>query len=129
LAAAALSVEVAGRFCEARRAAGYTKFVSMRGVGPLLGYLRREGVIGLEGTSSRLGPVDALLDRFTTAIARASIVRAGHIYATGSFRARKLTLHAVRAIGAGSYKLTLRSVNGEHRVIGTEKLVLKVAQT
>jgi collagen type VII alpha len=66
--------------------------------------------------------------KFTTAIAGASIARAGHIYATGSFRARKLTLHAIRAIGAGSYKLTLRSVNGEHRVIGTEKLVLKVAQ-
>jgi integrase/recombinase XerD len=64
LAPAALFAETAERFCEARRAAGYTKFVSMRGLGPLLGYLRREGVIPLEGTSSRLGPVEALLDRF-----------------------------------------------------------------
>jgi hypothetical protein len=54
--------------------------------------------------------------RFTAIAARASIARAGRIYATGSLRADQLTLHAVKALRAGRYTLTLTTGTGKRKL-------------
>ncbi|MCA1697898.1 MAG: tyrosine-type recombinase/integrase [Actinobacteria bacterium] len=61
---AGLSSEVAERFCEARRAAGCTSRVTVRALGPLLGYLRGLGVAPPASTPAPAGAVEELLSRF-----------------------------------------------------------------
>lgn len=57
-----LSPAVIERFFAARRAAGYRDYVSLRGITPLLGYLRAAGLCPAAPAPS--GPADELLDRF-----------------------------------------------------------------
>jgi len=64
LGPAGLSLEVTVRFCEARRAAGCTSRVTVRALGPLLGYLRGLGVSPAAGVPVPDGPVEELLLRF-----------------------------------------------------------------
>ena len=69
LGVAALSPEVIERFCAVRRAAGYRDSVSLRGVTPLLRYLRATGELRPE-TAQAVGPVEVLLGRFHIWLAR-----------------------------------------------------------
>jgi integrase/recombinase XerD len=64
LGPAGLSAETAGRFCEARRAAGYTSHLTARALGPLLAYLRGLGVLAPAAAPVVEGPVDELLARY-----------------------------------------------------------------
>jgi hypothetical protein len=64
---------------------------------------------------------------FTESAARASVSRAGHVYATGWLRADKLTLHAAKALRAGRYTLTLTTGTGKRRRATKESIT--VAQT
>ena len=53
------------RFLAARSAAGYRSFLSPKGLGPLLGYLRALGVVPSESEPAR-SEVEALLERYRT---------------------------------------------------------------
>jgi site-specific recombinase XerD len=64
LSADALGAAVVERFCEARRAAGYTNQRTARALGPLLGYLRELGVVAPEPPPRPDGPAEELLERF-----------------------------------------------------------------
>jgi len=59
--ASGLSSEVAERFCAARRAAGHRSWVTVKALGPLLGYLRRLGIAPPASTLVPAGPVEELL--------------------------------------------------------------------
>jgi integrase/recombinase XerD len=61
--AAALTPEVTGAFLVARRAEGYVLWLSPKGLAPLLGYLRRLGVIPVP-VSAPAPPAEALLGRY-----------------------------------------------------------------
>jgi len=64
LGPAGLSSEVTVRFCEARRAAGCASRVTVRALGPLLGYLRGLGVAPAASVPVPVGAVEELLSRF-----------------------------------------------------------------
>jgi len=64
---------------------------------------------------------------FTTKAARASVSRAGHVYATGSLHDGRLTLHAASGLRAGHYTLTLTTGTGANKHI--TKKSLTVAKT
>ena len=64
LSAAALSPMVVKRFCAARRAAGYSKLLSVRALESLLAYLRALGELSVASASVPDGPVEELLCRF-----------------------------------------------------------------
>jgi len=53
-----------GEFLAVRRAAGYTCWLSERGLAPLLGFLRGLGVVPGPGPVVPAGAVDVLLDRY-----------------------------------------------------------------
>lgn len=59
-----LSSEAAERFCQARQAAGRRSHVTVRALGPLLGYLRGLGVAPAASPVVPAGPVEELLSRF-----------------------------------------------------------------
>jgi len=59
----ALAGEVVERFLAARRAAGYTSYLSAKALGPLLGYLRGIGVVPPERAPVLAG-AEALLERY-----------------------------------------------------------------
>jgi integrase/recombinase XerD len=64
VAASELSLEVAERFCAARRAAGRTYLLSVKALAPLLEYLRALGVVPPASIPAPAGPVEELLVRF-----------------------------------------------------------------
>ena len=64
LDAAGLTPLVAERFLAARRAAGYTLYLSPKALVPLLGYLRRLDAAPQAPSPVPAGPADALLDRY-----------------------------------------------------------------
>ncbi len=64
LGPSALSSGTAERFCEARRAAGRRSRVTVRALGPLLGYLRGLGIAPPASRPAPAGPVEELLSRF-----------------------------------------------------------------
>jgi Phage integrase family/Phage integrase, N-terminal SAM-like domain len=64
LTPAGLSLEVAERFCAARRASGHTYLLTVKALDPLLGYLRELGVAPLASPQVCPGPVEELLSRF-----------------------------------------------------------------
>jgi len=61
LGAGALCVETVERFMAARRAAGYTNYVTARAMAPLLGYLRGLGVAPVAAPKSAGTPAEVLL--------------------------------------------------------------------
>jgi site-specific recombinase XerD len=64
LDAAGLTSLVAERFLAARRAAGYTLYLSPKALVPLLGYLRGLGIAPEAPDAPLAGPAEALLDRW-----------------------------------------------------------------
>lgn len=60
----ALTPPVVERFIGARRAAGYTNYVTARAMGPLLGYLRGLGVAPVAASKPAETPVEVLLERY-----------------------------------------------------------------
>jgi integrase/recombinase XerD len=62
--AGVLSGEVAEAFSASRRAAGYTSFLTVRALLPLLGYLRELGVAPVPVAPGPCGPVEVLLERY-----------------------------------------------------------------
>jgi integrase/recombinase XerD len=64
LDAAGLTPQVAERFLAARRAAGYTLYLSMKALVPLLGYLRRLGAVPPLPAAEPATPAEALLVRY-----------------------------------------------------------------
>jgi len=59
-----------GRFLAARRADGYARLLSARALAPLLGYLRRLGVVAAPGLPEPQTPADRLAGRFGEYLAR-----------------------------------------------------------
>lgn len=88
LGVAALSPEVVGQFCAARRAAGYREYVNVRGITPLLRYLRATGQVRSE-TAPVVGPAEVLLGRFGDWLVRERHLAPGSV-ATYSVHARRL---------------------------------------
>jgi integrase/recombinase XerD len=64
LAPGSLTAERAEEFLRARRDAGYTCWLSARGLVPLLGYLRSLGVVPEPGHPAAVSAVDVLLERY-----------------------------------------------------------------
>ncbi len=64
LDAAGLTPEVAARFLAARRAAGYTLYLSPKALVPLLGFLRRLGAVPMPPAPVPATPAEALLGRY-----------------------------------------------------------------
>jgi integrase/recombinase XerD len=64
MAAADLRRSDLDRFLRHRRAAGHTRYASIRAVHPVLDYLQRLKVIPRQAPNVVLGPVDVMLDRF-----------------------------------------------------------------
>jgi hypothetical protein len=62
---------------------------------------------------------------FTTKTARASVSRAGHLYATGSLRNGTLTLYAAKALRAGRYTLWLTAGSGRTKHTTRESLTIE----
>lgn len=69
LGVGALDDVIVERFCEARRGAGYTAFLTPRTLVHLLGYLRALGVVEPAGSPVADGPVDELLEQFRVHLA------------------------------------------------------------
>jgi hypothetical protein len=64
---------------------------------------------------------------FTASAASATVSRAGHVYATGSLRDGKLSLHTSKTLRAGRYTLKLTTGSGKSKHTTTQSLT--VAQT
>src|SRR6266704_2669889 len=64
LGTAALTTPVAEAYLAARRAAGYTAYLTPKALGPLLGYLRGLGVAPDAAPADPPSGVEELLDRF-----------------------------------------------------------------
>jgi len=64
LGAGEFTPERVGLFLQARRAAGYTCWLSERGLAPLLGYLRSAGVVPGPARAARPGAAELLLERY-----------------------------------------------------------------
>jgi hypothetical protein len=64
---------------------------------------------------------------FTASSASASVSRAGKVYATGSLRDGKLTLHASKLLHAGRYTLALTTGSGKTK--HTTKQPLTISET
>ena len=62
LDAAGLTPDAAELFLAARRAAGYTRYLSLKGLAPLLGYLRRLGAAPPRPAPA--SPVQVVLERY-----------------------------------------------------------------
>lgn len=69
LAPEALCTERLEAFLGVRRAAGYTRWLSARGLAPLLGYLRSVGVVPAEQVASPAGLWEELLERYASYLA------------------------------------------------------------
>ncbi len=61
---------------------------------------------------------------FTASAATARLSRAGHVYATGSLRDGKLTLHASKPLRVGHYTLILTTGTGKHKHTSTEAVTV-----
>jgi hypothetical protein len=66
---------------------------------------------------------------FTASSASATISRASHVYATGSLRDGKLTLHAPKALRAGRYTLALTTGTGKNKQTTKEQVTVGYAIT
>jgi len=64
MAAADLRRSDLDRFLRHRRAAGHTRYASIRAVRPVLDYLQRFEVVPRQASDAVLGPIDVMLDRF-----------------------------------------------------------------
>jgi site-specific recombinase XerD len=64
LAAGEFTPEQAGLFLRARRAEGYTCWLSERGLAPLLGYLREAGAVPVAAVPVPCSAAEVLLDRY-----------------------------------------------------------------
>ena len=64
MAAADLRRSDLDRFLRHRRAAGHTRYASIRAVRPVLDYLQRLEVVPRQAPDVVLGPVDVMLDQF-----------------------------------------------------------------
>ena len=62
--AAELTTERVGEFLDDRRRRDHARLVTEKGAGPLLGYLRREGVIPGPSRPRPRSPMDRLVDRY-----------------------------------------------------------------
>jgi integrase/recombinase XerD len=113
LDAARLTPQVADRFLPARRAAGYTLYLSPKALAPLLGYLRQLGVVPIP-VPAPATPAGALLERYrrylvterglvvTTARGYADMVRP---FLAGRERAGGLGMETLRAAEVTAFVL------------------------
>lgn len=70
LGACELRMTDVGRFLSIRRVAGYTNYLSAKAMGPMLTYLRDEGVTLTPLPAVGKGPVDVLLDKYRQYLVR-----------------------------------------------------------
>ena len=87
----ALTERAAGEFLAARRAAGYTRYLHPRSLGPLLGYLRRAGAAPAVPAAAPAGPAGELLAAWQSHLAGerglAAGTRAYYVRLAGPFLA------------------------------------------
>ncbi len=101
LGTAALTTPVAEAYLAARRAAGYTAYLTPKALGPLLGYLRGLGVAPQAGIAAPATPAEVLLEEYRCYLLaerglQATVAR-GYVDSVRSFVAR--------CAGAGSADL------------------------
>lgn len=104
LPADALDDVVVRRFCAARRAAGYTQYLTPRSLLHLLAYLRALGVVAPAEVRIAEGPVDELLDAFSAylSVARGLVDEAVAGYARA---VRPFVEHVLGPNGTGLERL------------------------
>jgi integrase/recombinase XerD len=101
LDAAGLTAQTAARFLAARRAAGYTMYLSPKALVPLLGYLRSVGAVPAAVTAVAATPAEALLDRWRHYL----ITERGLAPATAADYAHKVRLFVIGREHAGRLSL------------------------
>ena len=90
LDAGGLSAGTVGRFLAARRAAGYTNYLSARAMAPLLGYLRGLGAAPAAAAEGPGTPAEVLLGRFGEYLALERGLAAGTVWGLRACRAAVL---------------------------------------
>ena len=101
-----LSAHQVDRFLHARRRAGYTCWLSVRGLTPLLAYLRRLEVVPQPASRSPSTPVDRLVDEY------AAYLRHERALADTSIRFRQEVARAFLSATTGD-GLALRRLTGQ----------------
>src|SRR5258708_5396592 len=79
LGPAALTAEVAAAYLQDRRAAGYTCWLSPRGVAPLVEYLRSLGVAPAVVAQAPVTPLDELIEDYRSYLVRERGLVAGTV--------------------------------------------------
>ena len=111
LGPAVLDDHIVGRFVSARRADGYAALLSARALAPLLGYLRRVGVVAASAPPEPSGPAGRLAGRFGEYLARERGLAPDSIRSyTGV--ARRFLAEVAIVDGAGAEGLTAAAVTG-----------------
>jgi site-specific recombinase XerD len=111
LDAAALDDRLAGRFLAARRADGYAALLSPLALAPLLGYLRRVGVVAAPRLPEPQTPADRLAVRFEEYLVRERCLAADSVRSYAGV-ARRFLAEVAISDGAGAGSLTPAAVTG-----------------
>lgn len=110
LAAGALTAERAAEYVAERRAAGYVHWMSERGLGPVLEFLRGEGVIPGPAVPAAVQAVDVLVERYRGYLASerglaASTIGRNAAYARVFLAGREEALPALTAAEVSGFVL------------------------
>jgi integrase/recombinase XerD len=137
VAAGELTAELAERFVLARRAAGYSRWVSSRSVVLPLEYLRALGVVSSVRTVVAVGPVEEVLagyrrylleERGVTALTVANYEREARVFLSGLEDAEGLGLERLTAAdvsGVLGRECPLRSVTGARSLVFVTRSLLR----
>jgi site-specific recombinase XerC len=134
LTAAGLVPDVVDAFLVARRAAGYTAWLSLRGLEPLLEYLRGLGVAPMPVGSELSGPLEELVERYSRYLA----MERGLVPTTVRYylaEARLFLAGWVDACGSRLGELDAAGVTGfvvdlcAHRSVGSAKILVTVLRS
>lgn len=126
---AGLTPAAAASFVAARRAAGYTSYLSVRALVPLLGYLRGLGVVALEPEPVAATAVEDLLERYRCYLTVERGLAAGTVrgyvdkvrpFVAGRATGGALDLEGLRAADVSAF--VLGACPG--RSVGTAKLIV-----
>ena len=108
----------ADAFLAVRRAGGYTSFLSLRGLGPLLGFLRSVGAAPDRVVVGPVGPVEELVDAYRRWLVEERALAAGTV--AGCVKAARLFLGSVGEAGGHGLDVGALTAADVHGFVGRE---------